>query len=74
LSFLFKIDGAFEIVGATSVKINQILSKIANSINEQQAIQMIKDENKKMEHALVQLFGDSSSPIQPTTTSFSGSL
>ena len=71
LFFLFKIRRAFEMVGATNAKINQILSKIGNSINEQQAIQLIKDENKKMEHELVQLFGEFSGSIQSPTTSLS---
>ena len=74
LFFLFKIDRAFETVGATYTKINQILSKIGNSINEQQAIQLIKDENKKMEHELAQLFGEFSGASQSLTTSSLGSL
>ena len=71
LFFLFKIGRAFELVSSTYGKINQILWQIGNSINEQQAIQLIKDENKKIEHELAQLFGEFSGSIQSPTTSLS---
>ena len=74
LFFLFKIGRAFEMVGATNGKIGHILWQIGNSINEQQAIQLIKDENKKIEHELAQLFGEFSGPSQSLTTSSLSSL
>ncbi|CAF1263847.1 unnamed protein product [Rotaria sordida] len=67
-----KIDSAIEIVGATYVKINQILSKISiTGLNEQQILQLISQENAKMEQKLADVLMDVSTPSQQQRTSSS---
>ncbi|CAF1246854.1 unnamed protein product, partial [Rotaria sordida] len=67
-----KIDSAIEIVGTTYVKINQILSKISiTGLNEQQVLQLISQENAKMEQKLAEVLMDVSTPSQQQRTSSS---
>ncbi|CAF4580489.1 unnamed protein product [Rotaria socialis] len=70
-----KINKAFELVGTSYGKINQILSKLSTSIiNEQEAIHQIVLENKKIENMLIEVLMCSSTTTQQHTTSSLGSL
>ncbi|CAF3004396.1 unnamed protein product [Rotaria socialis] len=70
-----KINKAFELVGTSYGKINQILSKLFTSIiNEQEAIHQIVLENKKIENMLIEVLMCSSTTTQQHTTSSLGSL